>query len=99
MALAQHLLADGQGLLAEGLGGGVVPLRLEQQRQVVQAGGSGGVALPNTSLRTATARTGLRRGLAIAALSIKLLDLLIQPLGLGQSSIGLRPGWRGRWRR
>ena len=45
MALAQHRLADRQGLLVEGLGGGVVPLRLQQPRQVVQAGGGVGVAL------------------------------------------------------
>ena len=49
MALAQHRLADGQGLLVEGLGGGVVP-RLEQQRQVVQAGGGVGVALAQRRL-------------------------------------------------
>ena len=42
---AQHRLADRQGLLVEGLGGGVVPLRLEQHRQVVQALGGVGVAL------------------------------------------------------
>src|SRR5512140_1320729 len=45
VALAQHLLADRQNLLVEGLGGGVVPLRLEQRRQVVQAVGGFGVAL------------------------------------------------------
>ena len=45
VALAQRRLADRQGLLVEGLGGGVVPLRLQQHCQVVQAGGGVGVAL------------------------------------------------------
>ena len=55
MALAQRRLADRQGLLEEGLGGGVVPLRLQQLRQVVQAGAVSGWRSPSTSLRIARA--------------------------------------------
>ena len=96
MALAQHRLADGQRLLVEGLGGGVVPLRLQQLRQVVQALGGVGVLRAQCLFADGQGLTGLRRGLAIAALSIKLLDLLIQPLGLGQPAVGDRLGRRGR---
>ena len=45
MALALHLLGDRQDLLVEGPGGGVLPLRAEQNGQVVQACGVAGVAL------------------------------------------------------
>ena len=45
MSLAQRLLADRHGLLEQGPGGGVVPLLIEQRRQVVQADGVVGVAL------------------------------------------------------
>ena len=47
--------ADVHRLLEEWLGGGVVPLRLQQQRQVVQAGGGVGVAPPSTALWIARA--------------------------------------------
>ena len=45
MVLAIDRRVVGQGLLEEGLGGGVAPLGLQQRRQVVQAGGGVGVAL------------------------------------------------------
>ena len=81
---AQHPLADGQGALEEGLGGGGVPLRLKKQPRQVEEGLCGVGVLPaQHPLADGQGLTGLRRGLAIAALSIKLLDLLIQPLGLG----------------
>ena len=50
MARAQHGFADVQGLLVEGPSSGVVPLRLQQQGQVVQALSGVGVALAQDGL-------------------------------------------------
>ena len=86
---AQHRLADGQGLLEEGLGGGIVPLRLQQHRQVVQAGGGVGVVLAQHLLVDGQGLAGLRRRLAIAPLPIELLHLVY-------STAGPRPAGRRR---
>ena len=56
--------ADVHRLLVEGLGGGVVPLCLEQHRQVVQAGGGVKWRSPSTALWIARACS--KRGLAAA---------------------------------
>ena len=97
--LAQHPLADGQGALVEGLGSGVVPLHLQQHRQVVEASCGVGMLLAQHPLADGQGLTGLRCGFAIAALAIKLLDLFIQPLGLGQPVVSIRPGRGTCWRR
>ena len=90
-----HLLAFGLGvggqvevapagihrLLEEGLGGGVVPLRLEQQRQVVQAGGGGGVALAQHRLvdRQGLLEEGLGGG--VVPLRLQQLRQVVQAEG------------------
>ena len=46
MALPQRLEPDGQGLAIEGLGRGVLPLRVQVGREVVVDAGGEGMALP-----------------------------------------------------
>ena len=66
-----------------GLAAAESPCAEKQPRQVEEGLCGVGVLPAQHPLPDGQGLTGLRRGLAIAALSIKLLDLLIQPLGLG----------------
>jgi hypothetical protein len=63
VVLGPGLLVDGQRLPEQGLGLGIVPLRIVQRRQAVQVVGVVGVALPQGLL--VNGQRLLRQGLSL----------------------------------